>query len=266
MKTLMDFAVVFLPTLISVLSVIVSIKLTRGESHRGWWATIIIIGISTSVLTWKSQANSRTEHERELVAQREQQRVLREKLDQSLLSQQYTKGQLESIALMIGKLGESRSDPSLTKLANAIAKMSRSSANGGPASEPRRLSEAKRNRVAALLRSGAGRRIVIYVPSPASERDRTERQDYAKDLQLAFEQAKWKVVPRYSNDADLSDYSGLLFVYDKGNPPESWPDFTFLKKAFESADIKYAVAGLDAMDIYTDGATTADPVIYVGEK
>lgn len=207
----------------------------------------------------KEQRDSERRHQQE-------QSDLTARLETSTQRQEYMRGQLDSIGLMIGDLGKGRSDPGLTKLADAIGKMTRVPLSGEPSGQPRRLSEPRRDELASLLRSGAGRRVVIYVPSPASERDRTERQDYAKDLKLAFEQAKWKVIPRYSNDADLSDYTGLLFVYDKGNPPESWPDFTLLKKAFDSADIKYTVTGLDAMDIYTEGATTADPVIYVGEK
>jgi hypothetical protein len=179
----------------------------------------------------------------------------------------YMQGQLDSIGMMIGELGEGRSDPGLTKLADAIGRMSRVSPKTGEGfSEPRRLSETRRIQLATLLQRGAGHRVAIYIPSPASERDRQERADFAKDLQAAFERAKWKVIVRHSEQADLSDYTGILFVYDKGNPPESWPDFTLLKKAFDSADINYSVTGLDAIDIYTGGVTTADPVVYVGEK
>jgi hypothetical protein len=52
-----------------------------------------------------------------------QEKELRGKLDQSLLSQEYMRGQLDSIGLMIGKLGEAKNNPDLKQLATAVAKM-----------------------------------------------------------------------------------------------------------------------------------------------
>ena len=44
MAETIDFLVVVLPTVIALLSVYVSIKLTKGEEHRVWWAVIIGFG------------------------------------------------------------------------------------------------------------------------------------------------------------------------------------------------------------------------------
>jgi hypothetical protein len=196
-----------------------------------------------------------------------EQEQLTEKLEMSTRQQEYMRGQLDSIGLMVGKMGDSRNDAGLTKLAAAIEKMPRFPAGESlGSSQTRRLSEPQRAQLATLLKSGAGKRVLIYIASPPSERDRKERQDYARDLQAAFEQARWNVVVRNSEQADLNDYTGLLLAYFKGNPASSWPDFTLLKQAFNEADIKYTVSGLTEMDMYTGGATTADPGIYIGEK
>jgi hypothetical protein len=237
-------------------------------------ATLVVWGLALScvllsglqlALVFRADRRHETEQHDAEVRHRAEQDQLTGKLERSMQHQEYMRGQLDSIGLMVGKLGESRSDPALAKLAESIGKMSNTAPNFG-SDAPRRLGEPKRNQLSSLLSSQEGRRVVIYIPSPASERDRKERQDYARDLQRAFEDAHWNVIFRNSEQADLSDYTGLLFVYDKGNPPSSWPDFSLLKKAFDQAEIKYTVAGLDAMDIYTGGATTADPVVYIGEK
>jgi (p)ppGpp synthase/HD superfamily hydrolase len=52
-----------------------------------------------------------------------QEKELRSKLDQSLLSQEYTRGQLDSIGLMVGKLGEAKNNLDMKNLATAITTM-----------------------------------------------------------------------------------------------------------------------------------------------
>jgi hypothetical protein len=53
----------------------------------------------------------------------QEEKELRGRLDQSLLTQEYTRGQLDSIGLMVGKLGEARNSPDMKQLATAIAVM-----------------------------------------------------------------------------------------------------------------------------------------------
>lgn len=92
---MLDFLAVIMPLAIAILSVYVSIKLTKGEEHRGWWALILILGVATSVITWLSQSNARNSHEAE-------QQILQGKLDSSLQAQQYARGQLDSISSTLG--------------------------------------------------------------------------------------------------------------------------------------------------------------------
>src|ERR1700686_2943271 len=92
---MLDFLALFLPTAIAILSVYVSIKLTKQEEHRWWWGVILVLGVGTSVITWFSQSNARKSHE-------EEQHVLQGKLDSSLQAQQYTRGQLDSISSTLG--------------------------------------------------------------------------------------------------------------------------------------------------------------------
>ncbi len=81
MWNIVDFLVLILPTVIAVLSVLVSIKLTRNEEHKMWWGVIIALGVGTSALTWLSQSNARKAHASEV-------KDLHGKLE-------YMKGQLE---------------------------------------------------------------------------------------------------------------------------------------------------------------------------
>jgi len=70
MDQLIDFAVVVLPTGIALLSVLVSIKLTKGEPHKGWWWLIVVLGLFTSGLTWVSQSNARKQHDKDVGEQK----------------------------------------------------------------------------------------------------------------------------------------------------------------------------------------------------
>jgi hypothetical protein len=113
MADFIDFLVVVLPTVIALLSVYVSIKLTKGEPHKTWWFVIIALGICTSVLTLVSQSSARKAHS-------EEQKDLQGRLDSSLQAQQYTRGQLDSIALMVGKFTQIDKSPAATKLATIV--------------------------------------------------------------------------------------------------------------------------------------------------
>ena len=138
---------------------------------------------------------------------------------------------------------------------------------GEAADEPRRLSETEQLRMASLLRENAGRTVIICVPSIRNERERRERSDFASDIAAAFRRAEWKVVYHdpCPGTGDI-DYSGILFVYFAGNPPDSWPSFEILESAFNVVGIGYTITGLSLMSAYSDGGTTGDPLIYVGEK
>lgn len=118
MGEFIEIAVVILPTVIAVLSAYVSIQLTKRGKYGIAWVAILILGVGASILTGISQSNARKQHDRE-------QRELQVKLDKSLLAHEYTRGQLDTISVMVGRLGQS--DPAVRELAVAISKMAASS-------------------------------------------------------------------------------------------------------------------------------------------
>jgi hypothetical protein len=81
--------------------------------------TMAILGVVFAGLQQIEAYHSDKDHD-------EKQEALRSKLDASLQAQQYTRGQLDSIGLMIGKVGERSTDPVLGQLAGAIVKMTES--------------------------------------------------------------------------------------------------------------------------------------------
>ena len=66
-----DFLALVLPTGIAIASVVVGIKMARGQSHKLWWMLILAAGVVTSLLTWKSQDHAGKEHRRELTEQKQ---------------------------------------------------------------------------------------------------------------------------------------------------------------------------------------------------
>lgn len=57
---------------------------------------------------------------------------LQNKLGQSLLTEENMKGQLQSIALVVGKIGEGKTDSDMKRLASAIAEIADSAGQGKP--------------------------------------------------------------------------------------------------------------------------------------
>jgi hypothetical protein len=113
---ILTLVVVLLPTLFAVALEVVSKEL-RGS--RFWRIAVLAFGVATSLLTWLQISRADEAHERD-------QKELKDKLDQSLLTQQYTKGQLDSLALMVGKIGQP--SPENSALATAIKQMAQAHA------------------------------------------------------------------------------------------------------------------------------------------
>ncbi len=115
----LEWAVSALPTLFAVALALITNEI-RKDKRRFWavWAFGVIISVLTAVYIHHSDQI----HNEELRKSEQKQDDLRGKLDQSLLQQQYTKGQLDSLALMVGRVGQ----PGLqgTELAAAIKQMS----------------------------------------------------------------------------------------------------------------------------------------------
>jgi hypothetical protein len=109
-------SVVLLPTLFAVGMEVIN-KEVRESTF--WRIAVLVFGIAVSLLTWLQMSRADGMHDRE-------QKELQNKLDQSLLTQQYTKGQLDSLALMVGKIGQST--PENSGLTAAIRQMAQSRA------------------------------------------------------------------------------------------------------------------------------------------
>jgi hypothetical protein len=77
------------------------------------------------------QANTRKQAKAEF-----EQQQLKERLDSSLQRQEYTRGQLDSISVMIGKMGDKSNDSNLRQLAETIAAIGPKEQHKGKISVP----------------------------------------------------------------------------------------------------------------------------------
>jgi hypothetical protein len=62
----LDWVTVFLPTLLSIGSVIVSMKTPHSKHHRWWYGGLILAGVGISGLTFLQQSRSRSAHANEV--------------------------------------------------------------------------------------------------------------------------------------------------------------------------------------------------------
>ena len=63
---LLDLAVILLPAALSVAGVFVSMKAPHSKHHRAWRISLILVGVSISILTYWQQARLREAHESEI--------------------------------------------------------------------------------------------------------------------------------------------------------------------------------------------------------
>ena len=66
LDAILDWSIVFLPTVLSVVGVFVSIKAPHSKHHRAWRIALVLVGIVVSVATFWQQARSRNSHVAEL--------------------------------------------------------------------------------------------------------------------------------------------------------------------------------------------------------
>ena len=120
----LDILLGIVTVMMALLGGIVSVwppKTRRRETE--YVSAFVLLGVVSMVLIVR-QSNEAEKAQTQIQEKADRhEKELRGKLDQSLLSQEYTRGQLDSIGLMIGKLGEAKNNPDMKQLATAIAKM-----------------------------------------------------------------------------------------------------------------------------------------------
>lgn len=66
LDNLLDWVVVFLPTILSVLGVLVSVKAPHSKHHTAWRIGLFVLGVLISVATFWQQSRSRSAHAAEV--------------------------------------------------------------------------------------------------------------------------------------------------------------------------------------------------------
>jgi hypothetical protein len=159
--------VVILPTLFAVLLEAVSKEI---KEHPYWRIGVLTFGIGLSALTWIQISRADRIHDNE-------QKELEGKLDQSLLAQQYTKGQLESLSLTVGQCNQSS-----PQLAVAIKQMAQANAQNASDLKASNAELCKRTYTKA-------EDIRRFQAKYESDRQAVEMQDLAKQRAATTDQA-----------------------------------------------------------------------------
>jgi hypothetical protein len=68
LDAILDWALVFLPTVLSVVGVLVSIKAPHSKHHRTWRISLVIVGLLVSGVTLWQQARARSSHAAEVTS------------------------------------------------------------------------------------------------------------------------------------------------------------------------------------------------------
>ena len=118
---LLTVAIALTQFILGAMGVYVSLRPPEQKYHKYSIGGFVIVGFAGIFVTaWLANSSDAA------------QEGLKGKLDQSLLAQQYTKGQLDSIGLMISKsITVDRPDPQLGQLAAAIRDMAKAESETG---------------------------------------------------------------------------------------------------------------------------------------
>ena len=99
----------------------------EDPQKRGWWLRVVwalaSIGVGFAALQQVESYRSDSEHDYRISILQKTTDGLHDTLSTSLQRQEYMRGQLESISVMVGKVGEKSTDPVVGQLAGALAKM-----------------------------------------------------------------------------------------------------------------------------------------------
>jgi hypothetical protein len=118
--------------LMTIIGAIISTWPPQTKRAKGLYCGIFVFLGGFSVVLIILQSNQVEAQQKSIQDKSDlREKELRGKLDQSLLSQEYMRGQLDSIGFMVGRLGQNNSSPGMRALAEAIKKMS-VSANANP--------------------------------------------------------------------------------------------------------------------------------------
>jgi hypothetical protein len=66
LDSFVDLLAIALPTILSAVGVLVSLRAPKSEHHRAWRVALIVVGVAISGVTWVQQGRSRRTHEREV--------------------------------------------------------------------------------------------------------------------------------------------------------------------------------------------------------
>jgi hypothetical protein len=136
----LDWAAVMLPTIISIGWSLMTIKPPPEPQHKKLKFSLIVVGFLLSGLTLWQQSRSKSAHAKELsdsqITHAAEVKDLNSSLRESDNKSEYMRGQLDSIAVMMGRLsGGSQTDSAVAKLAAAVVDISKLQNNRPTAQE-----------------------------------------------------------------------------------------------------------------------------------
>src|SRR5437016_3934324 len=122
----LDILLGIVAVLMVILGGLVSVWTPKTAKSQALYASLFLLFGVASILLIVRQSNetAKTQNETQEKADH-QEKELRGKLDQSLQSQEYMRGQLDTIGLMIGQVRRVKNNAEMDKLATAIVKITK---------------------------------------------------------------------------------------------------------------------------------------------
>ncbi|MBP7527134.1 MAG: hypothetical protein KA801_04380 [Syntrophorhabdaceae bacterium] len=120
------------------------------------FAGLGVLGIALILVSGVRTYDAQKANEKVQADLRQQVQATNDKLSQSLISQEYMKGQLNSIGTVMSKIGEKSPDPVIGQMANTISKLAGNTTASSKEKEESSFYSSGNLTTAKLIRSGKG--------------------------------------------------------------------------------------------------------------
>ena len=174
-------------------------------AHVGVFVVLCFFGCALTIWSGLRAVESQKAAEREQQMLKSQLNTAQRKLDQTLLSQEYLKGQVNSLATVIGQSGKNTSD------IGVIERLAKNLAEATKAPAPRHLNSQQITAMReVLIRHDRGE-----IGAMMYETGHLEAKDFRDELAKAIRGAGWKVNPETDTSTGIlgPDFYGIEIAF-----------------------------------------------------
>lgn len=184
LDSILEWAVVFLPTVLSIAGVFVSIRIPGSHHHRRWYIGLLFFGIFVSAVTFWQQSRSRASHGEEL----QKLQALLGKIEGNTSQPPRVSVNVPPAQVIVAPQGNFANSPEFTKLIKKLNEVTPPESSSDKAVMQRFLREDRIGKMLRPLWIGKDREIMLMHDGSF------EARGFSKQIELLLDAAGWKII------------------------------------------------------------------------